>query len=372
MEKLMEHTIQRQLAVQGAQLARVTELLERQLTLTPGQPAPVGQQIAQRIEGPAQVNAGPVTNASSVTNNNITQINIRSWSSEEKIVIPIAMLRAAFTENPRLVEYCRLGDYERVDAERAIPYVLEALLDLVRRAHAADPASRNVYLNPGRADQVMVFDEIAWKVITLLEATQALLDSAAVGVRRATLSSESFRELPFDVQASAACIPALYEDEREEYIARAKSSMAAHLTNCRDALSRGTLVVPTPAPASAPTPAPTPAPASPSKPAPVPPSKPAPVPSQVPALVSAPVSVRPITPLRADRASAVLRQNRPPAPGEVSAEYIRALAAAADVDVSRLVLKLWEATEDRLLLDEDALTARAVVTEYDLAPDQYT
>jgi hypothetical protein len=62
--------------------------------------------------------------------------------------------------------------------------------------------------------------------------------------------------------------------------------------------------------------------------------------------------------------------------GEVSPEYLRRLARAAEArgycaPADRLVLKLWEAAENRLLPCEDDVTARAAVTEYDFAPDLY-
>jgi hypothetical protein len=237
MEKLMEHTLQRQMTemrteqnakidAQSAQIAELTALLKAQLTLAPQGGA---QQVVQRIERAAQVNMGPVTNTTNV------QISIQPWSGEDRVVIPAAMLRAAFTENLRLAEYCRLSDEEKVDAERAAPYVLEALLDLVKRAHA-DPLARNVYLNPRRADQVMVFDEATWKVLSLVEAIRALFDGVAENIHRIIVSDCDRVQLPLDIQAAAAWMPNLYEDEPDKYVARAKPQMSAHLANTGPAL----------------------------------------------------------------------------------------------------------------------------------------
>ena len=183
MEKLIEHTIQRQLvAVQTqnaemkAQMTELTTMLKGQLALT---------QAVTVVPGPTVVyNHAPTT--TNVTTNNITQtINIRPWGRgpSDHVVIPASMLRAAFTENPRLAEYCSLTDEDKVDAEQAAPYVVEALVDLVKRAHA-DPAARNVYLNPRRADQVLVFDETTWKVLSLVEAIKAMFDSIAGSIHR--------------------------------------------------------------------------------------------------------------------------------------------------------------------------------------------
>lgn len=88
--------------------------------------------------------------------NTTVQVNIVGFDQADRIHVPPAHIHAAFSKNPRLVEYCRWPDAERVDAAKAAPFVLEALVDLVRRAHR-DPAYRNVYLDPRRADQAMVY-----------------------------------------------------------------------------------------------------------------------------------------------------------------------------------------------------------------------
>jgi hypothetical protein len=248
MEKLMEHTLQHQLAeqrlattqlqaqvaAQSAQMAELTTLLKGALTLSPQGAAPSTSTVTNRVERANQVNNGPVTNVT----NNVTQINIRPWGGEDRIVIPAAMLRAAFTENAHLVEYCRLSDEERVDAERAAPYVTEALVDLVKRAHA-DPLARNVYLNPRRSDQVMVFDEATWRIVTLVEAIRALFDGVADNIHRIIVSDAERGQLPLDVQAAASWVPNLYEDEPEKYVAKAKPQMSAHLANTVPTLALG-------------------------------------------------------------------------------------------------------------------------------------
>src|SRR5262249_16608654 len=135
------------------------------------------------------LNTGPVTRIDVRTTNNI-QLNIIGFDREDRIHIPVGLVKAAFTENPRLVEYCRMNDEERTDADKAAPYVLEGLVDLVRRAHK-DPVYRNIYLNPKRADQVMVCldDEERnrqvrstpqrWEVRSLIEAIRLLFDGVA-------------------------------------------------------------------------------------------------------------------------------------------------------------------------------------------------
>ncbi len=224
MARLMDHTLRRQLAEQSAKTDALAAQVAELATLLRGQPPLSTTNVAVRIGSLAQVNTGPVTN-----------INVRLWGGEDRICIPASMLRAAFTENPRLVEYCRMSDVERVDVEQAAPYVVEALMELVRRAHTA-PESRNVYLNPRRADQVLVYDE-SWSVLPLVEAIGDLFDSVAGRIHRIIVSDTERRQLPVEVQAAAAWVPNLYEEDRDGIVRRARAPMAAHLANTSPAIS---------------------------------------------------------------------------------------------------------------------------------------
>jgi hypothetical protein len=224
MEQLFEHTLQRQLVEQKEHTSRV-ELQVATLTEM------VSQLLIRNTVHPVQQTAGTMVNAAVVNApvmNNI--VNIHPWSSEEKLVIPASMLKAAFTENKRLIEYCHLTDEEKTDPEKAAPYVLEALVDLTKRAHA-DPAARNVYLNPRRADQVMVFDETSWQVRPLVEAIRSIFDSVADNIHRIIVRDDERKSLPLSVQSSAAWIPNMYEDEPDTYVSKARPHMSAHLQN---------------------------------------------------------------------------------------------------------------------------------------------
>src|ERR1700677_1801315 len=73
MEKLMEHTIQRQLAEQKqmtaqlqTQVGRLTELLEQRLSLVPQNGSPPAHLVEVNARGVAQINSGPVTNNTTV------------------------------------------------------------------------------------------------------------------------------------------------------------------------------------------------------------------------------------------------------------------------------------------------------------------
>ncbi len=232
MDKLFEHTLQQQiasmrieqqqqLAEQSAQIAELTALVRGQVATT----APAC------LQGSAAVTNVQNQHITQNIQNITTNITIRSWSSaDDRIYIPASMLRAAFTDNPRLSEYCTFSDEQKTDAELAAPYVLEALMDLTRRAHA-DPTSRNVYLNPRRADQVMVFDEAAWRVLSLVDAIRGIFDGIAGNISRIIVTDSERSELPLHVQGSASWIPALYDFSPDSFIMQAKAPMSAHLQN---------------------------------------------------------------------------------------------------------------------------------------------
>jgi hypothetical protein len=399
MEALMEHTLKQQLDAQTAevgalkaQMAKLTALLEGQLIAGA---TPAGPRV-----GAATINIGQVANTTTTTTTNIAQVNqhmnvvnIRPWDgpSADRIHVPIDLITAAFSENPRLKEYCSLGDAEKTDPKVAPQYVLEMLMDLVKRAHA-DPAARNVYLNPRRADQALVcLKSGRWEVIQLAEATRLLFDGVVVSIHAVTLSLEKLRQLPLEAQNAMAMAGLVYRDEPEEYAKRAKGPMAAHLANTAptafganrtpihvvgDPLAARQEAAPVPAPALAPTPAPAPTPTS----ALAPPL--ALAPELAPPLALAPelAPARRVAVLkpRAEEkhftqadAAALLRAHRPPEVGEVDPAFIKRLAREAGVDTGRVVRKLWEAAEDRLLVGDDDQTARAVCSVYDENPDEY-
>ena len=234
MEKLYEHALKKQqarfedeLAKRDAQMAAITARLDM---------------LAADAHGRADAAPTNVLNIGTVdarVTNIIADVTIVGFDRENRIHIPAALVKAAFTENPRLVEYCRMTDDERVDADKAAPYVLEALVDLVRRAHR-DPVYRNVYLNPKRADQVMVCVEEgrgsvgqSWEIRSLVEAIRLLFDGVADNIHKIIVTDQERTQLPLDVQGAASWVPNLYEDEPERFVTSGKAPMAAHLSNTR-------------------------------------------------------------------------------------------------------------------------------------------
>jgi outer membrane murein-binding lipoprotein Lpp len=237
MDKLMEHTLQRQNAELAAKVDKLTTLVEQmaagQLALAPAGAGPAPRAPETRIEGQNQVAGGNINNSTTTVQN--IQINITKplvpWDGSKRIDVTAAQIAAAFEENARLKEYVRLEEHELTDPEIAPPYVAELLMDLTKRAHA-DPAARNVYLNPKRADQALVhMTSGKWEVMSLQEATRLIFDGVAKAMVRVTLSNEERRQLPLEAQNALAMAGLLYDDEPEEYAKKAKAPMAAHLSN---------------------------------------------------------------------------------------------------------------------------------------------
>jgi hypothetical protein len=174
------------------------------------------------------VNTGVVTNVTHHTTQNIT---ITPWDGERRIAVDVRDIAAAFASNAQLREYTGYSDYDLADHKIASPYVTELLMDLVRRGHAS-PESRNVYLNPRRADQVLVHLRSGrWEVLPLADATRLLFDGLAAGIHRVVVSDEERRQLPLEAQNALAIAGMLYEEKPDEYVRLAKAPLAAHLMN---------------------------------------------------------------------------------------------------------------------------------------------
>ena len=232
MEKLFEHTLQRQvaeqqkqIALQSEQIAKLTLLMEKQLTLDSA-PRPAG--VA--AEPALVINTGPTTNnIQNIAQQNI--IKIVPWDGDRRISVGAEQIAAAFVENGRLKEYAGWSDHEMTDPELAPPYVTELLMDLTKRAHM-DPTARNVYLNPRRADQVLVNTTSGrWEIVPLAEASRLLFDGIAANIYQLTITAAELRKMPMEAQNAVSMARMMYREEPEEYVARARGPMAAHLSN---------------------------------------------------------------------------------------------------------------------------------------------
>ena len=215
MEKLLDHTLQRQNAELLARVDKLTSMVEK---MAMGPPT---------IQHAQQLNNGTIIN---------NVVHIHPWDGERRIGVELAHIIAAFTDNAKLREYARMGDHELTDPAIAPPYVTELLMDLTKRAHA-DPAARNVYLNPRRADQALVHKKNGtWEVLPLAEATRLIFDGVAATIHHTTMTAAERRQLPLEAQNALSMAGLLYDEEPEEYVKRAKAPMAAHLVNAAQAI----------------------------------------------------------------------------------------------------------------------------------------
>lgn len=149
------------------------------------------------------------------------------------VYAPTASIRAAFTENPVLVKYSQLTDHEKVDPDKAAPYVLEAFLDLIKRTHQ-NPAYRNVYVDPGQKGWAIVYvGGREWEARPLEEAIRSMFNSVAGNIHKTIVTSRERELLPLEVQGAVALVPNLYEDEPERFIEDGKGPMEKHLTETR-------------------------------------------------------------------------------------------------------------------------------------------
>jgi hypothetical protein len=249
MATLMEYTLRRQNAELTSKVDKLTALVEKMATSIATQGEMQTVPIKIRSVNSTQISANTITNtinAGPVLNQpvlNQTVIHITPWDSERRISVDTKQIAAAFAENLRVREYTMLSDYELADPVIAPPYVTELLMDLVKRAHT-DPAGRNVYLNPQRADQALVLMESGhWEVVSLQEATRLMFDGVAKQMHRLMMTYEELRKLPLEAQNALSMAGLMYEDEPDEYAKRAKGPMAAHLANCRSTAVKAKQIV---------------------------------------------------------------------------------------------------------------------------------
>ncbi len=191
-----------------------------------------------------------VTN-SVVQNNNVQNnitiqaaaVNITPWDSPEYITVSLADILAAFAENPKLRQYLHMDDFELSDFEKAPPYVIELFIELLLRAHLLEVA-RNVYLNPSRADQVLVrMKSGSWDVAPLNDSIEHLFNGIARRLHMITITTEERTKLPYDIQNAISICEMMYRDHPDVYIKLAKEVLVAHLTNCRAKLIESGAVV---------------------------------------------------------------------------------------------------------------------------------
>lgn len=138
----------------------------------------------------------------------------RSFSAPN-LTIPFGILQRALAASAGRGEACRRGE----------PAAIAALLvEIVRLAHA-DPRERNMYPNPNRADQVLVYIPERWETLSLQEGISLALTRAMDGLAA---------KLPLmapPLQNLAQAAHAGFHAKKSEVMKSSRGAMAAHLEN---------------------------------------------------------------------------------------------------------------------------------------------
>lgn len=343
--QLAERTSKRQIDALITQVGELTTQLQRlaeQPAVSPvAAPAPVAISAGNSSVNMAGCANNTIHNGDDKSTTNNTTINIYPWDvGALPVSISRADLVAAYHEDHAVGAYCTLDQESLADAA-SFPAAAEAMVSLVKRAHA-DPAARNVYLNPKRADQALVFTRAGeWVVLTLEEATRALLDGVATSICAIMIdSSAGVAPMPSGLTTTASYIPLCYRSDVATFVDNAKRPMAAHLSN------------------TAPTTAVAP---DLSRPPRQPPAvmKAEPLPARPAASGAAPDRER----LSADDALALLT-SYPRRPDEDAVSYTWRLSARSGKSAYRIAAKLWEAVSD----GADSATAREIVAAKNADP----
>ena len=145
------------------------------------------------------------------TNTNIINVNsitIAPWGSP--LQLTDADVEAALATVPGIA------------GTPALPEVVAALMELVKRAHVP-AAARNIHLNPKRTDQALALTTGGWAAMPLEEATAALFDGASASMAAARMPSMR--------QMVRTSIPVQYRAERAASVQLGLRPMGAHLLN---------------------------------------------------------------------------------------------------------------------------------------------
>ena len=158
-----------------------------------------------------QTNTAIINNIANNTVNHLTvnHVTIAPWGS------PLALTDAD-------VE-AALASIPGVAGTPAMPEVVAALMELVKRAHMPD-AARNVYLNPRRGDQALACTAAgSWAAMPLTEATAVLFDGASARIAAPTARRR--------VNALQASVPVQYRADKALAVQLGLRPMEAHLAN---------------------------------------------------------------------------------------------------------------------------------------------
>ena len=171
--------------------------------------APVTNTVTN-VSGPVTNVSGPVTNVSGPVTNVVNNVSVKIAPWGSPLQLTDADVEAALATVPGLA------------GTPALPEVVAALMELVKRAHMP-PAARNVHLNPKRTDQALALTSGGWAAMPLEEATVALFDGASASMAAARMPSVR--------QMMRTTIPVQYRAERAASVQLGLRPMGAHLLN---------------------------------------------------------------------------------------------------------------------------------------------
>jgi hypothetical protein len=147
------------------------------------------------------------------------------------------MIKTVFETSGSAQKFIGLSYDGKCDTVSGAPCVTDILMEIIRAGHA-DPAARNVFLSPNRADQTLIWQADAWVVYPL---PQTLRDMGS-GVRRGLselMPTEGFRGLPPAIQDSVGVIPTIVDSEFEYFMSQLRTPLSAHLVAIRPPNYRG-------------------------------------------------------------------------------------------------------------------------------------
>jgi len=177
---------------------------ELALVNTPLAIAQVEKMIEDRIalqQPAATVQIGNNTN----TVNQVNQINITPWGTP--LNITDAVVEAALLQIPGMVGAPEMAE------------VVSTLMTIVKSAHKPIE-SRNVYLNPKRADLALAHTGDGWATLPLSEATAALFDgaSARIAERAPQAAVPPAQVVEQRIRSLQAEVPAQYRRDKENAV----------------------------------------------------------------------------------------------------------------------------------------------------------
>ena len=131
--------------------------------------------------------------------------------------ISLDILRRALASNAGSAGAFRRGD----------PAAVAALFTEIVRLIHADPRERNIYMNPQRADQVLVYVPERWEVMTLVEGIRFMMDHAVDELDEAMSKADPH------LQSLAAGAQAGFRARKDEVVQNSRGAICAHLENMR-------------------------------------------------------------------------------------------------------------------------------------------